>query len=200
MEIKMDNYLVPTVIEKSGRGERAFDIYSRLLKDRVIFVNGQVEERMATSIVAQLLHLESESPDKDIYLYIHSPGGCVHSGLQIIDTMRYIKPNIVTIVTGMAASMGFMIASSGTKGKRFALPHAQLMAHQVSSGTSGHVVDQEIRLAHSIKLNKILMGMIADNCGKTYEEVMEVCNRDYWLGAEEAITFGAIDEIQTKRK
>lgn len=196
----MDNYLVPTVIEKTAGGERAFDIYSRLLNDRIIFVNGQVEENMATSIVAQLLHLESQDPEKEIYMYIHSPGGCVHSGLQIIDTMKYIRPEIVTIVTGMAASMGFMIASSGTKGKRFALPHAQLMAHQVSSGTSGHVVDQEIRLAHSIKLNKILMQMIADNCGKTYEEVMKACNRDCWLGAKEAIKFGAIDKVQTKRK
>lgn len=196
----MNNYLVPTVIEKTTGGERAFDIYSRLLNDRIIFVNGQVEENMATSIVAQLLHLESNDPEKEIYMYIHSPGGCVHSGLQIIDTMKYIKPEIVTIVTGVAASMGFMIASSGTKGKRFALPHAQLMAHQVSSGTSGHVVDQEIRLAHSIKLNKILMTMIADNCGKTYEEVIEACNRDCWLGAKEAIKFGAIDKVQTKRK
>jgi ATP-dependent Clp protease, protease subunit len=190
----MDNYLIPTVVEKEGRSERAYDIYSKLLKDRIIFVNGHVEERMATSIVAQLLFLESQDSKKDIFLYIHSPGGCVHSGLQIIDTMNLIKPDVNTIVTGMAASMGAAILSSGAKGKRSALPHAQVMVHQVSSGTSGHVVDQEIRLAHSIKLNKILGAMIAENCGMDYDTYMKHVDRDKWLGSDDAIEFGIIDK------
>lgn len=195
--------LVPTIIHKEGGGERAYDIYSRMLKDRIIFLTGEVEEHMATSVVAQLLLLEAEAPKKDITLYIHSPGGCVHSGLQIIDTMNYIKSDVSTVVTGMAASMGAAILSAGTKGKRFALPHAQIMVHQVSSGTRGHVEDQRIRLEHSIKLNELLGKMIADNVGLSYEDYMSSVNRDRWLGADEALKYGTkgiIDKIQTRRK
>ncbi len=195
--------LIPTIIDKENGRERAYDIYSRMLKDRIIFLTGEVEENMATSVVAQLLLLEAQDPDKDIIMYIHSPGGCVHSGLQIIDTMNYIKSDVVTIVTGMAASMGAAILSSGTQGKRFALPHAQIMVHQVSSGTRGHIEDQRIRLEHSIKLNEILGNMIADNVGLSYEDYMTSVNRDKWLGAEEALKYGAkgiIDGIQSKRK
>ena len=195
--------LIPTVIDKDNGRERAFDIYSRMLKDRIIFMTGQVEENMATSIVAQLLLLEAEDSEKDITMYIHSPGGCVHSGLQIIDTMNYIKPDVVTVVTGMAASMGAAVLSCGAKGKRFALPHAQIMVHQVSSGTQGHVEDQRIRLEHSIKLNELLGGMIADNVGLSYEDYMTHVHRDKWLGSEEALKFGKkgiIDGIQSKRK
>ena len=194
--------LIPTVIDKDNGRERAFDIYSRMLKDRIIFMTGQVEEDMATSIVAQLLLLEAEDQDRDIILYIHSPGGCVHSGLQIIDTMNYIKPDVVTVVTGMAASMGAAVLSCGTPGKRFALPHAQIMVHQVSSGTQGHVEDQRIRLEHSLKLNDLLGNMIAKNVGLTTKQYMEHVSRDKWLGAQEALKFGKkgiIDDIQEKR-
>ena len=172
-----------------------------LLKERIIFVHGTVEEHMATSIVAQLLFLESENPDADIQMYIHSPGGCVHSGLQIIDTMEYIKPKVSTIVTGLAASMGAAILSAGEPGKRFALKNAQIMVHQVSSGTRGHVEDQLKSLEHTQRLNDLLMEMIANNIGMTSKKLLEEANRDKWLNAEEALKFGRkglIDSIIEK--
>jgi len=190
--------LIPTVIEKEAGRERAYDIYSRLLKDRIIFVNGEVRENMATNIVAQLLFLASENSTKDIQMYIHSPGGCVISGLQIIDTMNLIKPDVSTIVTGMAASMGAAILSSGTKGKRLSLPHAQIMCHKVSAGNRGHIEDMRKAFEHTDKLNTLLGKMIASNCGMDYDKYMKEVDRDLWIDSEEALEFGIIDGILKK--
>lgn len=191
--------LIPSVLERTSDGERSFDLYSRLLRDRVIFLNGEVNEHQSQILIAQLLFLESEDKDKDICLYINSPGGCVHSGLAIYDTMNFIKPDVSTVCTGMAASMGAFLLSSGAKGKRFALPNAEIMIHQVSSGTKGHVEDQIIALEHSIKLNEKLTRIEAENCGKTPEELLSHINRDKWLGSEEAMEFGLIDKVISKR-
>lgn len=191
--------LIPSVLERTSDGERSFDLYSRLLRDRVIFLNGEVNEHQSQILIAQLLFLESEDKDKDICLYINSPGGCVHSGLAIYDTMNFIKPDVSTVCTGMAASMGAFLLSSGAKGKRFALPNAEIMIHQVSSGTKGHVEDQIIALEHSIKLNEKLTRIEAENCGKTPEELLSHINRDKWLGSEEAMEFGLIDKVIFKR-
>ncbi len=190
------------VIEQTARGERSYDIYSRLLKDRVIFLSGVVGDDMANLIVAQLLFLESENPKKDVQLYINSPGGSVSAGLAIYDTMQFITCDVSTICAGEACSMGAFLLSSGTPGKRFALPNADIMVHQVSSGTTGHVEDQRLRLEHSIKLNEKLAGIEAENCGLTAVEYMKLIDRDLWLSAEEATkigTKGLIDRVITKR-
>ncbi len=194
--------LIPMVIEQTGRGERSYDIYSRLLKDRVIFLSGEVEDNMANLIVAQLLFLEAEDPKKDIHLYINSPGGSVSAGLAIYDTMNFIKCDVSTICAGEACSMGAFLLSSGAPGKRFALPNADIMVHQVSSGTRGHVEDQRLRLEHTIKLNAKLGRIEAENCGLTADEYMKLIDRDLWLSAEEAAkigTKGLIDKVIDKR-
>lgn len=186
----MNNYLVPTVIEKENNGERSFDLYSRLLRDRIILLNGEVNPEMSKIIISQLLFLASEDPEADVFLYINSPGGCVHSGLAMFDIMNHIKPDVVTVCMGMAASMGAFLLASGAPGKRQALPNAQIMVHQVSSGTYGHVEDQRIRLEHSMHLNEKLAKIIAKNVGMTIAEYMKHVNRDKWLEPEDALKFG----------
>ncbi len=191
----MKNYLVPTVIEETNRGERAFDIYSRLLKERVVFMGDQVTPETANIVIAQLLHLAYEDPKKDIKLYINSPGGSVYDGLAIIDTMNYIEPDVQTIGIGLQASMGAMLLSSGAKGKRFCLPNARVMIHQPSSGTEGKITDQEIALKEGIYLKQVLAEMMAKNTGKSVKEVEKAMDRDHWMSAEEAQKFGIIDEV-----
>ena len=191
----MKDYLVPTVIEETNRGERAFDIYSRLLKERVVFMGDQVTPETANIVIAQLLHLAYEDPKKDIKLYINSPGGSVYDGLAIIDTMNYIEPDVQTIGIGLQASMGAMLLSSGTKGKRFCLPNARIMIHQPSSGTEGKITDQEIALKEGIYLKQVLAEMMAKNTGKSVKEVEKAMDRDHWMSAEEAQKFGIIDEV-----
>ena len=191
----MKNYLVPTVIEETNRGERAFDIYSRLLKERVIFMGSEVTPETANIVIAQLLHLAYEDPKKDIKLYINSPGGSVYDGLAIIDTMNYIEPDVQTIGIGLQASMGAMLLSSGAKGKRCCLPNARIMIHQPSSGTEGKITDQEIALKEGIYLKQVLTEMMAKNTGKSIKEVEKAMDRDHWMSAEEAQKFGIIDEV-----
>lgn len=191
----MKNYLVPTVIEESNHGERAYDIYSRLLKERVVFLGDEVNSATANIVVAQLLHLAYEDPKKDIKLYINSPGGSVYDGLAIIDTMNYIEPDVQTIGIGLQASMGAMLLSSGAKGKRFALPNSRIMIHQPSSGTEGKITDQEIALREGIYLKKVLAEMMAKNTGKTVEQVEKDMDRDNWMSAEDAKKYGLIDEV-----
>lgn len=191
----MKNYLVPTVVEESNHGERAYDIYSRLLKERVVFLGDEVNSATANIVIAQLLHLAYEDPKKDIKLYINSPGGSVYDGLAIIDTMNYIEPDVQTIGIGLQASMGAMLLSSGAKGKRFALPNSRIMIHQPSSGTEGKITDQEIALREGIYLKKVLAEMMAKNTGKTVEQVEKDMDRDNWMSAEDAKKYGLIDEV-----
>lgn len=195
---KPSNYLVPTVIEKSYDGERAFDIYSRLLKERIIFLGEDVNEHTANVVVAQLLHLAYEDPKKDIKLYINSPGGSVYDGLAIYDTIQHIKPDVQTIGIGLQASMGAFLLSSGTKGKRFALPSSRIMIHQPSSGTQGKITDQEITLKEGIFLKKMLNEILAKNTGQKISKIEKDVERDYWLSAKEAKDYGIIDEVITK--
>lgn len=191
----MKDYLVPTVIEENNRGERAYDIYSRLLKERVIFMGEEVNSATANIVIAQLLHLAYEDPKKDIKLYINSPGGSVYDGLAIIDTMNYIEPDVQTIGIGLQASMGAMLLSAGTKGKRFALPNSRIMIHQPSSGTEGKITDQEIALREGVYLKKVLAEMMAKNTGKTLAQVEKDMDRDNWMSAKEAKEYGIIDEV-----
>ena len=191
----MKDYLVPTVIEESNRGERVYDIYSRLLKERVVFLGEEVNSATANIVIAQLLRLAYEDPKKDIKLYINSPGGSVYDGLAIIDTMNYIEPDVQTIGIGLQASMGAMLLSSGTKGKRFVLPNARIMIHQPSSGTEGKITDQEIMLKEGIYLKKKLIEMMAKNTGKSQAQVEKDMDRDNWMSAEEAKAYGLIDEV-----
>jgi ATP-dependent Clp protease protease subunit len=191
----MKDYLVPTVIEEDNRGERAYDIYSRLLKERVVFLGEEVNSATANIVIAQLLHLAYEDPKKDIKLYINSPGGSVYDGLAIIDTMNYIEPDVQTIGIGLQASMGAMLLSAGTKGKRFALPNSRIMIHQPSSGTEGKITDQEIALREGVYLKKVLAEMMAKNTGKTLAQVEKDMDRDNWMSAKEAKEYGIIDEV-----
>ena len=184
-----------TVVEESNRGERAYDIYSRLLKERVIFLGDEVNSATANIVVAQLLHLAYEDPKKDIKLYINSPGGSVYDGLAIIDTMNYIEPDVQTIGIGLQASMGAMLLSCGAKGKRFALPNARIMIHQPSSGTEGKITDQEIALREGIYLKKVLAEMMAKNTGKPVAQIEKDMDRDNWMSAQEAKEYGLIDEV-----
>lgn len=193
----MKNYLVPTVVEETNRGERAYDIYSRLLKERVVFLGDEVNSATANIVVAQLLHLAFEDPKKDIKLYINSPGGSVYDGLAIIDTMNYIEPDVQTIGIGLQASMGAMLLSAGTKGKRYVLPNSRIMIHQPSSGTQGKITDQEIALKEGIYLKQKLAEMLAKNTGKDVKQVIKDMDRDNWMSAEEAKTYGLIDEVLT---
>ena len=192
------NYLVPTVIEKSHDGERAFDIYSRLLKDRIIFLGEEVNEHTANVVVAQLLHLANEDPNKDIQLYINSPGGSVYDGLAIYDTIQYIKPDVQTIGIGLQASMGAFLLSSGTKGKRFVLPNSRVMIHQPSSGTQGKVTDQEISLREALHLKNKLSEIMAKNTGQKLDKVKAGMERDFWMSAEDAKKYGLVDEVIKK--
>lgn len=190
--------LVPTVIEKTAMGERAYDIYSRLLKDRIIFLGTEVDETVANLVIAQLLFLESEDPDKDVKLYINSPGGSVYAGLAMLDTMNAIKPDVSTIVVGMAASMGAVLLSAGAKGKRFALPNARIMIHQGSAGFSGTPSDIEITAREVLKSRQQLDEILAAATGKPLEQIHKDTDRDYWMSSAEAKDYGLIDRIITK--
>ena len=194
------SYLIPTVIEKSHDGERAYDIYSRLLKERIIFLGDEVNDQTANIIVAQMLHLAYEDPDKDISLYINSPGGSVYDGMAIFDTMNFIKPDVATYGIGLQASMGAFLLSSGAKGKRFVLPHAKVMIHQPSSGTRGKVTDMEIDLRESLGLKDLLAKILAKNTGQKLSKVKLDMERDYWMTADEAKAYGLIDQVLTKLK
>lgn len=194
-KVLTNDYLVPTVVEETTRGERAYDIYSRLLNDRIVFLGEQVNAHTANLVVAQLLYLANEDPKRDIKLYINSPGGSVYDGLAIIDTMNYIKPDVQTIGIGLQASMGAMLLSCGAKGKRFVLPNARIMIHQPSSGTEGKITDQEIALKEGIYLKKKLAEIFAENTGKDIKQVEKDMDRDNWMSAEEAKAYGIIDEI-----
>jgi len=191
--------LVPMVVEQTARGERSYDIYSRLLKDRVIFMTGQVEDHMANLIVAQLLFLESENPDKDIHLYINSPGGSVTAGLSIYDTMQYIKPDVSTMCIGQAASMGALLLAGGTKGKRLALPHSRMMIHQPSGGAQGQASDIEIQANEIIKLRKSLNVLLADHTGQSEETIAKDTERDNFMSADEAYEYGLVDKVIQRR-
>lgn len=191
--------LVPMVVEQSGRGERAYDIYSRLLKERVIFMVGPVNDQMANLIVAQLLFLESENPDKDISLYINSPGGSVSAGLAIFDTMNFIKPDVSTLCTGMAASMGAFLLAAGAKGKRFSLPNSRIMIHQPSGGSQGMASDIEIQAKEILYLRERLAKIMADNTGKTVEQIHKDTDRDRFMSGDEAADYGLIDKVLTSR-
>lgn len=189
--------MIPVVIEQTSRGERSYDIYSRLLKDRIIMLTGQVEDNMANSIIAQLLFLDAQDPTKDIYLYVNTPGGSVSAGLAIVDTMNFIKADVQTIVMGTAASMGTIIASSGTKGKRFMLPNAEYLIHQPMGGTGGGTqqTDMAIAAEHLLKTRNKLEKILADNSGKTVKQIHKDAERDYWMSAEETLAYGFIDQI-----
>jgi ATP-dependent Clp protease protease subunit len=191
--------LVPMVVEQSGRGERAYDIYSRLLKERVIFMVGPVNDQMANLIVAQLLFLESENPDKDISLYINSPGGSVSAGLAIFDTMNFIKPNVSTLCTGMAASMGAFLLAAGEKGKRFSLPNSRIMIHQPSGGSQGQASDIEIQAKEILYLRERLNHILAERTGKTMEQIHKDTDRDRFMSGDEAAEYGLIDKVLTSR-
>jgi len=190
--------LIPTVIEKTGRGERAYDIYSRLLKDRIIMLSGEIEDHMASLIVSQLLFLEAEDPEKDIYLYINSPGGVVTAGMSIYDTMNYIKPDVVTICMGQAASMGAFLLSSGQKGKRYALPHARIMIHQPLGGAQGQATDIEIHAKEILRMKKELNSILAKNTGQSVRKITADTERDNFMSAKESVEYGLIDKVLEK--
>lgn len=191
--------LIPMVVEQTSKGERSYDIYSRLLKERIIFLNGQVEDQMANLIVAQLLFLEAEDPEKDIYLYINSPGGVVTAGLAIYDTMNFIKPDVATLCTGQACSMGAFLLSGGAKGKRFALPNARVMIHQPLGGARGQATDIEIHAREILKLKEMLTRKMAEHSGQPFEKVAVDTERDNFMSATEAMEYGLIDKVLTSR-
>ena len=191
--------LVPYVVEQTNRGERSYDIFSRLLSDRIIFLSEEVNDTTASLIVAQMLFLEAQDPDKDIQFYINSPGGSVTAGMAIYDTMQYIKCDVSTICIGMAASMGAFLLSSGTKGKRIALPNSEIMIHQPSAGTQGKVTDMEIDLEHFLKIKQNLNEILARNTGKSVEQVKQDSDRDHWMSAQEALDYGLIDQVIHQR-
>ncbi|QHU91333.1 ATP-dependent Clp protease proteolytic subunit [Candidatus Saccharibacteria bacterium oral taxon 955] len=192
---KPSNYLVPNVIVRTRDGERGYDIYSRLLEDRIIFLGEGVNEQTANVVVAQLLHLANEDPDKDIQLYINSPGGSVYDGLAIYDTMQYIKPDVQTIGIGLQASMGAFLLSAGAKGKRFVLPNARVMIHQPSSGTQGKVTDQEISLREALEIKERLATIMSENTGQELDKIKADMERDFWMSAEAAVKYGLADEV-----
>jgi ATP-dependent Clp protease protease subunit len=191
--------MVPMVIEQSGRGERAYDIYSRLLRERVIFLVGPVNDQTANLVVAQLLFLESENPDKDISLYINSPGGSVSAGMSVFDTMNFIKPNVSTLCMGMAASMGAFLLAAGEKGKRFALPNSKIMIHQPLGGAQGQATDIEIHAREILKTREQLNKILADRSGQPLDKIQNDTERDYYMSADEAATYGLIDKVIDKR-
>lgn len=191
--------MIPMVIEQSGRGERAFDIYSRLLKERIIFLVGPVTDQSANLIVAQLLFLESENPEKDISLYINSPGGSVSAGMAIYDTMQFIRPQVSTLCTGLAASMGAFLLAAGAKGKRFSLPNSRIMIHQPSGGAQGQATDIEIHAREILYLRERLNGILSENTGKPIEQIARDTERDNFMSADEAKSYGLIDEVLARR-
>lgn len=201
MSFDFNNYLVPTVIEQSGHGERAFDIYSRLLKERIVFLIGPVTDESANLVVAQLLFLESENPDKDIFFYINSPGGSVTAGMSIYDTMNFIKPNVSTLCLGQAASMGAFLLSAGEKGKRFALPNSRIMIHQplINGGLGGQASDIEIHARELLKLKEKLNRLMAKHCGRDLADLERDTDRDNFMSAEEAKEYGLIDQVLENR-
>ena len=189
---------VPVVVEKTGRGERSYDIYSRLLKDRIIMLSGEINDAVASSIVAQLLFLEAEDPEKDIYLYINSPGGVITSGFSIYDTMNYIRPDISTICIGQAASMGAFLLSCGAKGKRYALPNSRIMIHQPLGGAQGQATDIEIQAREILRLKEVLNGILAKNCGQKLQKITKDTERDFFMSAQESAEYGLIDKVLEK--
>ena len=193
------SYLVPTVVEKSAEGERAFDIYSRLLKERVVFVVGPIDDHMANVVVAQLLYLESENPDKDISLYINSPGGAVTAGLAIYDTMQFIKPDISTLCVGQAASMGAVLLAGGTKDKRYCLPHSRVMIHQPLGGFQGQATDIDIHAREILKIRDQLNSLLSQHTGQPIEKIAEDTERDNFMSGEEAAAYGLIDQVLNQR-
>jgi ATP-dependent Clp protease protease subunit len=195
-----ENYVIPTVFEQTSRGERYFDIYSRLLKDRIIFLGTPIDDTIANLIMAQLLHLESEDPDKDIFLYINSPGGSITSLFAIYDTIQYIKPDVSTVCMGMAASASAVILAGGAKGKRFALPHARVMLHQPHGGAQGQASDIEIQAKLIVQMREQLNYILADHTGQTYDKIALDTERDYWMLADAAKEYGVIDGILTRRE
>lgn len=198
---EIDNTLVPMVVEQSGRGERAYDIYSRLLKERIVFLVGPVNDQSANLVVAQLLFLESENPDKDIYLYINSPGGSVSAGMSIYDTMNFIKPDVATLCLGQAASMGAFLLSSGAKGKRFALPNSRIMIHQpLLGGLSGQASDIEIHAKELLRIKQKLNKILSENTGKQLKDLEKDTDRDNFMSADEAKSYGLIDQVIANRK
>ena len=198
-EDQFRSQLVPMVVEQTNRGERAFDIYSRLLKERIVFLTGMVEDNMASLIIAQLLYLEAENPKKDISFYINSPGGVVSSGLAIYDTMQYIQPKIATLCIGQAASMGSLLLAAGEAGMRYCLPNARIMVHQPSGGFRGQAADIEIQAREIIKLRQRLNEIYVHHTGQTLEAVEQAIDRDYWMSAEEARDWGVVDQVFDKR-
>ncbi|MDQ1298553.1 MAG: ATP-dependent Clp protease, protease subunit [Campylobacterota bacterium] len=191
---------IPYVIEKTGRGERSYDIYSRLLKDRIIMLSGEVNDQVASSIVAQMLFLEAEDPQKDIYFYINSPGGVITSGMAIYDTMNYIRPDICTICIGQAASMGAFLLSSGTRGKRYALPHARIMIHQPLGGAQGQATDIEIQAKEILRMKAELNEILAKNCGQSIKRLEKDTDRDNFMSAAEGVEYGIIDEVLVQKE
>jgi ATP-dependent Clp protease protease subunit len=191
--------LVPMVVEQTSRGERSYDIYSRLLKERIIFLVGQVEDHMANLVVAQMLFLESENPDKDIYLYINSPGGSVTAGLSIYDTMQFIKPDVSTLCIGQAASMGALLLAGGQAGKRYALPHARTMIHQPLGGFQGQATDIEIHAKEILEVRERLNKILAEHTGKPMEVIQQDTDRDFFMNADASVEYGLIDEVMTQR-
>ena len=196
----MKNYLIPTVIEKNDMGERAYDIYSRLLKDRIIFLSGPIDDGVANTVVAQMLFLEMEDPDRDIMLYINSPGGSISAGMAIYDTMKYLKCEVTTLCIGMAASMGAFLLAAGAKGKRKALPHAEIMIHQPLGGAQGQATDIQIHAEQILRIKKTLNELLAENTGKTLKAIEKDTERDHFMTAEQAKDYGLIDEIITPRR
>ncbi|MFC2586788.1 MAG: ATP-dependent Clp endopeptidase proteolytic subunit ClpP [Campylobacter sp.] len=192
------SYYVPVVVERTSRGERSYDIYSRLLKDRIVMLSGEIEDGMAASIVAQLLFLEAEDPEKDIYLYINSPGGVITSGFSIYDTMNYIKPDVCTICIGQAASMGAFLLSCGAEGKRYALPNSRIMIHQPLGGARGQATDIEIQAREILRMKEILNGILAKNTGQKLSKIVKDTERDFFMSATEAKEYGLIDKILDK--
>ena len=195
----IENTWIPTVVEQSPRGERAYDLWSRLMKDRIVFIGDQIYDQMANVIVAQFLFLEKEDPDRDIEVYINSPGGSVIAGLAIYDTMRHIKPDVATTCVGMAASMGAVLLSGGTKGKRSALPNSRIMIHQGSAGFSGTPSDIEIQTREVLRFKEKLTQILAENCGREFSQVTKDVDRDYWMSADEGVEYGIIDDVLQKR-
>jgi ATP-dependent Clp protease, protease subunit len=196
----MKDYLVPVVVEQTSRGERSFDIYSRLLKERIVFLGTPIDDAVGNLIMAQLLHLESEDPDKDVNLYINSPGGDITSLFAIYDTMQYIKPDVSTICMGQAASAAAVLVLAGTKGKRYALPHSRILLHQPHGGASGQAVDIEIQAKEITRYRKLLEELIAEHTGQPLDKVSKDTDRDYILTADEAVDYGVVDEVITSRK
>jgi ATP-dependent Clp protease protease subunit len=192
--------LVPMVVEQTNRGERAYDIFSRLLKERIIFIGGPINDQMANLVVAQLIYLESEDPDKDISVYINSPGGVIYSGLAIYDAMQYVKPPVSTICVGFAASMGALLLTAGAKGKRYALPNSRVMIHQPLGGAEGQATDIEIQAREILRLREVTNGILSNHTGQPLEKIVSDVDRNYWMSAQEAAEYGIIDEIIEHRK